>query len=223
LPRHRQLRRHRRLLAAWPVNLVPSTGRQVRLWVDDLSSLSRCARVDTISRQTMGRRGNLPLDGTGRSSTGRARSWSKPLPANSRLGTCRQWLPRRQAMLDQSGVPDGRKPWIDACHGIASPHPSLPLTKYFFFPGFSAASGGLATREWLVGQAGCGLHPSITTATKSTSACSATTRRRWSAAGSSLRLLPSRNSSSCVSRANRWQLWQTILAEVVRGTSAMHR
>ena len=33
--------------------------------------------------------------------------------------------------------------WIDGCHGLASPHPRLPLTKHFFFPGFTPASGGL--------------------------------------------------------------------------------
>ncbi len=33
--------------------------------------------------------------------------------------------------------------WAEGCHGMASPHPSLPLTKYFFFPGFSPATGGL--------------------------------------------------------------------------------
>ncbi len=33
--------------------------------------------------------------------------------------------------------------WIDDCHGLASPHPTLPLIKHFYFPGFSAASGGL--------------------------------------------------------------------------------
>lgn len=33
--------------------------------------------------------------------------------------------------------------WVDGCHGLASPHPRLPLKKFFFFPGFSSASGGL--------------------------------------------------------------------------------
>ena len=33
--------------------------------------------------------------------------------------------------------------WVEGCHGLASPHPSLPLIKYFFFPGFTAATGGL--------------------------------------------------------------------------------
>jgi len=33
--------------------------------------------------------------------------------------------------------------WIESCHGLASRHPQLPLTRYFFFPGFTATSGGL--------------------------------------------------------------------------------
>lgn len=33
--------------------------------------------------------------------------------------------------------------WVDGVHGLPSPHPRLPLTKYFFVPGFTAASGGL--------------------------------------------------------------------------------
>jgi len=33
--------------------------------------------------------------------------------------------------------------WIEDCHGLASRQPTLPLTRYFFFPGFTPASGGL--------------------------------------------------------------------------------
>ena len=33
--------------------------------------------------------------------------------------------------------------WAESCHGLASPHPSLPLVKHFYFPGFTARSGGL--------------------------------------------------------------------------------
>ena len=33
--------------------------------------------------------------------------------------------------------------WIEGCHQLASRHPRLPLTRHFFFPGFTAASGGL--------------------------------------------------------------------------------
>jgi len=33
--------------------------------------------------------------------------------------------------------------WVVGCHGLASPHPTLPLVKHFFFPGFVAGTGGL--------------------------------------------------------------------------------
>ena len=33
--------------------------------------------------------------------------------------------------------------WVDSCHGLPSPHPRLSLDKYFFFPGFTPATGGL--------------------------------------------------------------------------------
>lgn len=33
--------------------------------------------------------------------------------------------------------------WVAAHHGLPSPHPRLPLTKYFFFPGYTQQTGGL--------------------------------------------------------------------------------
>ena len=33
--------------------------------------------------------------------------------------------------------------WVEGCHGLPSPHPCLPLTQYFFYPGFTARTGGL--------------------------------------------------------------------------------
>jgi uncharacterized repeat protein (TIGR03837 family) len=33
--------------------------------------------------------------------------------------------------------------WVEGCHAMQSIHPSLPLIKYFFFPGFTAQTGGL--------------------------------------------------------------------------------
>ena len=35
------------------------------------------------------------------------------------------------------------EPWIETVHGMPSPHPRLPLTRHFFFPGFTRATGGL--------------------------------------------------------------------------------
>ncbi|MFT4172479.1 MAG: elongation factor P maturation arginine rhamnosyltransferase EarP [Rhodocyclaceae bacterium] len=33
--------------------------------------------------------------------------------------------------------------WVAGCHGLASPHPRLPLRKHFFFPGVVDGTGGL--------------------------------------------------------------------------------
>ena len=39
--------------------------------------------------------------------------------------------------------------WVEGCHGLPSPHPRLPLVKYFYFPGFTAATGGLLAERGL--------------------------------------------------------------------------
>jgi uncharacterized repeat protein (TIGR03837 family) len=33
--------------------------------------------------------------------------------------------------------------WVDGAHGLASPQPQRPLTRWFYFPGFTPATGGL--------------------------------------------------------------------------------
>ncbi len=40
--------------------------------------------------------------------------------------------------------------WVDEIHGMASQHQRLPLTKYFFCPGFTEVSGGLIRERLLV-------------------------------------------------------------------------
>ncbi|MDD5240616.1 MAG: elongation factor P maturation arginine rhamnosyltransferase EarP [Sulfuricella sp.] len=42
--------------------------------------------------------------------------------------------------------------WVDSHHGLVSPHPRLPLTKHFFFPGFSSRTGGLLVEKGLLDQ-----------------------------------------------------------------------
>jgi uncharacterized repeat protein (TIGR03837 family) len=39
--------------------------------------------------------------------------------------------------------------WVEGCHGLPSPQSSLPLTKHFFFPGFTDATGGLLIERGL--------------------------------------------------------------------------
>ncbi len=40
--------------------------------------------------------------------------------------------------------------WVDDIHGMASAHQRLPLSKYFFCPGFTAASGGLIRERHVI-------------------------------------------------------------------------
>ncbi|MDP2786999.1 MAG: elongation factor P maturation arginine rhamnosyltransferase EarP [Pseudomonadota bacterium] len=39
--------------------------------------------------------------------------------------------------------------WVASVHGLPSPHPRLPLTKYFFMPGYTENTGGLMRESWL--------------------------------------------------------------------------
>src|SRR5260221_13937729 len=40
--------------------------------------------------------------------------------------------------------------WIDGSHGLPSPHPRRPLTRRFWFPGFTPTSGGLLREQGLI-------------------------------------------------------------------------
>lgn len=42
--------------------------------------------------------------------------------------------------------------WVESSHLLPSPHPHLPLTKYFFFPGFTEQTGGLIIENKLLAQ-----------------------------------------------------------------------
>ena len=42
--------------------------------------------------------------------------------------------------------------WVEDCHGLPSPDPSLPLTRHFFFPGFDLRSGGLIREQHLLAE-----------------------------------------------------------------------
>jgi len=40
--------------------------------------------------------------------------------------------------------------WVEGSHALPSPHPRLPLVKHFFFPGFTARTGGLLREHSLL-------------------------------------------------------------------------
>jgi uncharacterized repeat protein (TIGR03837 family) len=47
----------------------------------------------------------------------------------------------RPAWINYEGLT--AEEWVEGCHRLPSMHPRLPITKYFFFPGFTANTGGL--------------------------------------------------------------------------------
>jgi uncharacterized repeat protein (TIGR03837 family) len=124
--------------------LANELGLSVRLWVDDLRSFGKlCPELDPALLQQRCRGVDV-------------QHWSTVFPeaepANLVIGAFACQLPQRylEAMaaceprpvwlnLDYLSAED----WVEGCHKLPSPHPNLPLTKFFFFPGFTIKTGGL--------------------------------------------------------------------------------
>ncbi len=124
--------------------LAHEHGMTVRLWVDDLASFRRlCPEVDASLAQQHCRGVEV-------------RHWTalfpevKPAHLVIEAFACK--LPQRYvaAMAAQEHKAVwinleylSAEDWVAGCHRLPSPHPSLPLVKYFFFPGYTAQTGGL--------------------------------------------------------------------------------
>jgi len=124
--------------------LVNEHGLQVRLWVDDLRSFGKlCPELDVELDIQICRGVEI-------------RHWVSVLPAVEPAAlvigafACDIPKPYVEAMalrqpksvwlnLEYLSAED----WVEGCHQLPSPHPTLPLSKYFFFPGFTAKTGGL--------------------------------------------------------------------------------
>lgn len=133
--------------------LAAEHGVQVRLWVDEPASLARIApEIDPAMPQQSCRGVEV-------------RHWLKPFPevppADVVVEAFACELPENYvaAMAACEVKPIwinleylSAESWVAGCHRLASPHPRLPLTKYFFFPGFTQESGGLLCERGLMQQ-----------------------------------------------------------------------
>jgi uncharacterized repeat protein (TIGR03837 family) len=136
--------------------LASLPGTRVRLWVDDLPRLhALCPEIDVTCQSQH----NTGVE---------IRTWHDPfaLPAPADLPDivieafgCQLPDAYLQAMAQRRPAPVwvnleylSAEAWVEGCHGLASPHPQLPLTRHFFFPGFTAAAGGLLREAQLLAQ-----------------------------------------------------------------------
>lgn len=124
---------------------------RVRLWVDDLYSLQRLCPEIQVSAAEQAQSGVV------------IRHWVTPLPpAEVADVVIEAFACELPAAYLAAMAASRRKPvwinleylsaqdWVGSCHGLPSPHPSLALTKYFFFPGFVGRNGGLLREAGLV-------------------------------------------------------------------------
>jgi uncharacterized repeat protein (TIGR03837 family) len=123
----------------------------VRLWVDDLASFSRlCAEVD--ERLALQHCRGVEI-----------RHWTALFPevepAQLVIEAFACEMPQRYvaAMANRQDKSVwlnleylSAEDWVAGCHLLPSPHPSLPLVKYFFFPGFTSQTGGLLLERDLI-------------------------------------------------------------------------
>ena len=130
--------------------LANEYGMAVRLWVDDLGAFARLwPTVDAGLDEQV-------CDGV------TVRAWRTPFaaakPAQVVVEAFGCALPDSylEAMARQSPPPAwinleylSAEDWVADHHGLPSPHPRLPLTKHFFFPGYTAATGGLLVEPGL--------------------------------------------------------------------------
>ena len=131
--------------------LAAEHAAEVRLWVDDLVSFRQLApTLDTGA--TVQRLGGIAVC-----------AWKTPFPpaepADIVVETFGCELPGAyvEAMARRPRAPVwinleylSAENWVDGCHGLPSPHPRLPLVKYYFFPGFTARTGGVLIERGLI-------------------------------------------------------------------------
>jgi len=134
--------------------LAAEHGVHVRLWVDDLASFRKlCPEIDAnLAMQTRQgiavRHWATPFVHDGEISDVVIEAFSCGLPDAYLAAMATQ--PTRPVWINLEYL--SAEAWISGCHGLPSPHPHLPLTKYFFFPGFVANSGGLLREKGLLQQ-----------------------------------------------------------------------
>jgi uncharacterized repeat protein (TIGR03837 family) len=128
----------------------------VRLWVDDLQSFQRiCPQIDIHAEQQQ-------IAGVTVVHWSSDTNWQQVRVASVVIEAlaCTIPLAYQQHMAQAEHKPLwlnleylSAEDWVEGCHALPSPQPHLALDKYFFFPGFTANTGGLLQEAALQQQA----------------------------------------------------------------------
>ena len=126
-------------------------GLAVRLWIDNLQTLQRLRpsvepsqAVQTLDGFMVVRWDEVAVDAY------------QPADLVIEAFACRITDPMLDALADVVPRPAwinleylSAESWVKSNHALPSPHPRLPLTQYFYFPGFEQGTGGLIREEGL--------------------------------------------------------------------------
>jgi uncharacterized repeat protein (TIGR03837 family) len=124
----------------------------VTLWLDDPAPLARIAPGICADHDTQ------RVDGV------TLRRWAEPMPLPRDLPDvvvegfgCGLPDAYVEAMAVRAPPPVwfvleylSAEAWVEGTHGLVSPHPRLPLTRWFWFPGFTPKTGGLLRERGLL-------------------------------------------------------------------------
>lgn len=138
---------------AWRLarQLAAEHGLNVRLWVDDLVSfhhLFSAINPDLPEQSVEGvnvRRWETPFPDTPPADVV-IEAFGCELPQNYLAAMAATPPAPVWVNLEYLSAED----WVAGCHGLPSPHPRLPLTQYFYFPGFTAHTGSLLREAGLI-------------------------------------------------------------------------
>ncbi|MGL4715334.1 MAG: elongation factor P maturation arginine rhamnosyltransferase EarP [Aeromonas sp.] len=137
---------------------IPTHGNevQVRLWVDDLASFARiCPGLDPAQDGQWVEgiyiqhwHETLPVDTTPATVVIEAFACELPVSFIERMAS----QPKPPCWINLEYL--SAESWVEDCHALASPQRvgSKSLNKYFFFPGFTAKTGGLLCEQGLIAE-----------------------------------------------------------------------
>jgi uncharacterized repeat protein (TIGR03837 family) len=125
--------------------LAAEHGLAVTLWIDDVASLARIEpaldpqRDDQVARSVRVRQYSDARPATFHEPDVVIEGFGCGLPDDYRDAMSARPRPPVWINLEYLSAEN----WVESAHALPSPHPRLPLTCWFYFPGFTSATGGL--------------------------------------------------------------------------------